>query len=157
MPARWPCSTRPRKKLSLRAKRSNPARLHRWTGLLRRFAPRNDGAVFILFESPFMTASFVIAPPPQAAIAVQGDDRKFPVRRIWCVGRNYLEHIRELGNDERNPPFFFAKHADMVVPDGSTIPYPTLTKDMQHEVELVVEQIVIVVVRHGRSARTGAK
>ena len=85
-----------------------------------------------------MTASFVIAPPPQAAIAVQGDDKMFPVRRVWCVGRNYLEHIRELGNDERNPPFFFAKHADMIVPDGSTIPYPTLTKDMQHEVELVV-------------------
>jgi fumarylpyruvate hydrolase len=85
-----------------------------------------------------MTASFVIAPPPQAAIAVQGDDKMFPVRRIWCVGRNYLEHIRELGNDERNPPFFFAKHADMVTPDGATIPYPTLTKDMQHEVELIV-------------------
>ncbi|MDB5503850.1 MAG: fumarylacetoacetate hydrolase [Tardiphaga sp.] len=85
-----------------------------------------------------MTASFVIAPPPQAAIAVQGDDKKFPVRRVWCVGRNYLEHIRELGNDERNPPFFFAKHADMIVPEGSTVPYPTLTKDMQHEVELIV-------------------
>jgi fumarylpyruvate hydrolase len=85
-----------------------------------------------------MTASYVITPPPQAAIAVQGETTKFPVRRVWCVGRNYLEHIRELGNDERNPPFFFAKHADMVVQDGSMIPYPTLTKDMQHEVELVV-------------------
>jgi fumarylpyruvate hydrolase len=85
-----------------------------------------------------MTASFVIAPPPQATIAVQGETSTFPVRRVWCVGRNYLEHIRELGNDERNPPFFFAKHADMIVPDGSEIPYPTLTKDMQHEVELVV-------------------
>ncbi|ABE38844.1 fumarylacetoacetate (FAA) hydrolase [Rhodopseudomonas palustris BisB5] len=83
-------------------------------------------------------ANHVIAPPPQPALAVQGDSKTFPVRRIWCVGRNYLEHIRELGNDERNPPFFFAKHADMVAPDGATIPYPTLTKDMQHEVELVV-------------------
>jgi len=80
----------------------------------------------------------VIAPLPQPALAVQGDSKTFPVRRIWCVGRNYLEHIRELGNDERNPPFFFAKHADMIAPDGATIPYPTLTKDMQHEVELVV-------------------
>ncbi|MBI5131907.1 MAG: fumarylacetoacetate hydrolase family protein [Rhodopseudomonas palustris] len=80
----------------------------------------------------------VIAPLPQPALAVQGDSKTFPVRRIWCVGRNYLEHIRELGNDERNPPFFFAKHADMVAPDGATISYPTLTKDMQHEVELVV-------------------
>jgi fumarylpyruvate hydrolase len=83
-------------------------------------------------------ANYVIAPLPQAALAVQVDSKTFPVRRIWCVGRNYLEHIRELGNDERNPPFFFAKHADMVAPDGATIAYPTLTKDMQHEVELVV-------------------
>lgn len=83
-------------------------------------------------------ASFVIPPPPQAAIAVAGDGRAFPVRRIWCVGRNYLEHIREMGNDERAPPFFFAKHADMVVADGATIPYPPLTKDLHHEVELVV-------------------
>jgi fumarylpyruvate hydrolase len=85
-----------------------------------------------------MTASFVIAPPPQAAIAVQGDDKMFPVRRIWCVGRNYLEHIRELGNDERNPPFFFAKHADMIAPDGATIAYPQQTEDFQHEVEMIV-------------------
>jgi fumarylpyruvate hydrolase len=85
-----------------------------------------------------MTTSFVIAPPPQAALAVAGDTKTFPVRRIWCVGRNYLEHVREMGNDERAPPFFFAKHADMIVPDGAVIPYPPLTKDMHHEVELVV-------------------
>jgi len=85
-----------------------------------------------------MSNTYVIAPPPQPALAVQGDSKTFPVRRIWCVGRNYLEHIRELGNDERQPPFFFAKHSDMIAPDGVTIPYPTLTKDMQHEVELVV-------------------
>ena len=81
---------------------------------------------------------FVIAPPPQAAIAVSGDSKTFPVRRIWCVGRNYLEHVREMGNDERAPPFFFAKHADMIAPDGATIPYPPITKDFHHEVELVV-------------------
>ncbi len=84
------------------------------------------------------SASFVIPTPPQAAIAVAGQSQSFPVRRIWCVGRNYLEHIREMGNDERAPPFFFAKHADMVVADGATIPYPPLTKDFHHEVELVV-------------------
>ena len=86
-----------------------------------------------------MTAdAFVIAAPVQAAIAVKGDNKSFPVRRIWCVGRNYLEHVREMGNDERAPPFFFAKHADMIVPDGATVPYPLMTKDFYHEVELVV-------------------
>jgi fumarylpyruvate hydrolase len=83
-------------------------------------------------------ASFVIPPPPQASIAVAGDTKSYPVRRIWCVGRNYLEHIREMGNDERALPFFFAKHADMIEPDGATIPYPPLTKDFHHEVELIV-------------------
>jgi fumarylpyruvate hydrolase len=81
---------------------------------------------------------YVITPAPQPAIAVAGTDKQFPVRRIWCVGRNYLEHIREMGQDEREPPFFFAKPADAVVPDGATIPYPPLTKDLHHEVELVV-------------------
>ena len=82
--------------------------------------------------------SYVIPQPPQPAIAVAGSDQLFPVRRIWCVGRNYLEHIREMGNDERAPPFFFGKHADMIVQDGATIPYPPLTKDFHHEVELIV-------------------
>jgi fumarylpyruvate hydrolase len=84
------------------------------------------------------TDQYVIAPAPQPTIAVAGTDKRFPVRRIWCVGRNYLEHIREMGQDEREPPFFFAKPADAVVPDGATIPYPSLTKDLHHEVELVV-------------------
>jgi fumarylpyruvate hydrolase len=82
--------------------------------------------------------SFVIPALPQASIAVAGDTKSYPVRRIWCVGRNYLEHIREMGNDERALPFFFAKHADMIEPDGATIPYPPLTKDLHHEVELIV-------------------
>jgi fumarylpyruvate hydrolase len=82
--------------------------------------------------------SFVIPAPPQPSIAIVGESQSFPVRRIWCVGRNYLEHIREMGNDERAPPFFFAKHADMIEPDGATIPYPPLTKDLHHEVELIV-------------------
>ena len=81
---------------------------------------------------------YVIPCPPQAALAVAGSDKLFPVRRIWCVGRNYVEHIREMGQDERLPPFYFAKPADAVVPDGATVPYPSLTKDMHHEVELVV-------------------
>jgi len=84
------------------------------------------------------TDNYVIPPPPQAALAVAGSQKTFPVRRIWCVGRNYLEHIREMGNDEREPPFFFAKPADAIVPDGGTVPYPPLTSDLHHEVELVV-------------------
>jgi fumarylpyruvate hydrolase len=82
--------------------------------------------------------SFVIPALPQSSIAVAGGSQSFPVRRIWCVGRNYLEHIREMGNDERALPFFFAKHADMIEPDGAAIPYPPLTKDFHHEVELIV-------------------
>ncbi|WP_316201825.1 MULTISPECIES: fumarylacetoacetate hydrolase family protein [unclassified Bradyrhizobium] len=85
-----------------------------------------------------MSASTVIPAFPQPSLPVVGEAGVFPVRRIWCVGRNYLEHIREMGNDERDPPFFFAKHADMLAPDGAVIPYPPLTKDMHHEVELVV-------------------
>src|SRR6266571_1411123 len=81
---------------------------------------------------------YVIAPPPRPSIAVAGTPGRFPVRRIWCVGRNYIEHIREMGQDERAPPFFFAKPADALVPDGSTVPYPPLTKDLHFEIELVV-------------------
>ena len=81
---------------------------------------------------------YVIPPPPQAALAIAGSDKLFAVRRIWCLGRNYLEHIKELGQDEREPPFFFSKPADAIVPDGATVPYPSLTKDLHHEVELVV-------------------
>lgn len=83
-------------------------------------------------------AKYVIPPAPQPALPVAGSDKFYPVRRIWCVGRNYVEHIREMGQDERLPPFYFAKFADMIVPDGGTVPYPSLTKDMHHEVELVV-------------------
>ena len=85
-----------------------------------------------------MNTEYVITPPPQAAISVAGTYKKFPVRRIWCVGRNYIEHIREMGQDERLPPFYFAKPADAIVLDGGSVPYPSLTKDMHHEVELVV-------------------
>ena len=84
-----------------------------------------------------MSANTVITPPPQPVIAVAGSDKVFPVRRVWCVGRNYEEHIKEMGHDVRDPPFFFAKPSDALVPDGSTIPYPSLTKDMHFEVELV--------------------
>lgn len=85
-----------------------------------------------------VSENYVISPPAPPSLPVAGSSKLFPVRRIWCVGRNYLEHIREMGNDEREPPFFFAKPSDALVRDGATIPYPSLTKDLHFEVELVV-------------------
>lgn len=71
-------------------------------------------------------------------VPVQGSDAAFPVRRIWCVGRNYADHAREMGFTDREPPFFFAKPPDAVVPGGGRVPYPPRTADLHHEVELVV-------------------
>jgi fumarylpyruvate hydrolase len=86
--------------------------------------------------------NYVIAPQPPVAVPVAGSDALFPVRRVYCVGRNYAAHAREMGADERDPPFFFCKPADalVVVPAGRTaeLPYPPLTSDFQHEIELVV-------------------
>ena len=77
------------------------------------------------------------APPPVLA-PVHGSDQAVPVRRVFCVGRNYAAHAREMGkNPDREPPFFFTKWAETVVPSGSTIPYPLLTKNYHWEVELV--------------------
>ncbi len=75
---------------------------------------------------------------PQPVVPVEGSDRPFPVRRILCVGRNYAAHRREMGGDDRDPPFFFSKPADAVVPPGQDAPYPTATGDLHHEIELVV-------------------
>ncbi len=79
-----------------------------------------------------------IPAPAVTTIPVLGGD-SFPVRRIYCVGRNYAAHAREMGADpDREDPFFFMKPADAIVPTGSTIPYPVKTKDYQHEIEMVV-------------------
>jgi fumarylpyruvate hydrolase len=73
------------------------------------------------------------------AVAVAGSALTFPVRRIFCVGRNYPEHAREMGaKDLRAPPFFFTKPADAVMPSGSAVPFPSRTSDLHHEIELVV-------------------
>ena len=81
---------------------------------------------------------YVFARPAQPAVKVEGEARLFPVRRIFCVGRNYADHAREMGADPtRELPFFFCKPADALVADGSTIPYPPQTRDLQHEIELV--------------------
>jgi fumarylpyruvate hydrolase len=80
---------------------------------------------------------YAIPAPPVPTVPVL-DGTLFPVHRIYCVGRNYAEHAREMGHDpEREPPFFFMKPADAVVASGSIIPYPPKTGDYQHEIELV--------------------
>ena len=79
----------------------------------------------------------VIPAPPRPVVPVEGGG-VFPVRRIWCVGRNYAAHAREMGHDDREPPFFFAKPSDAVVPGGGDIVYPPDTADLHHEVELVL-------------------
>ena len=81
---------------------------------------------------------FVITPPPAVGLPVEGETGLFPVRRVYCVGRNYADHAREMGHDpDREPPFFFAKPADALATDGR-FPYPQATKDVHHEIELVV-------------------
>jgi fumarylpyruvate hydrolase len=75
----------------------------------------------------------------QPSLPIVGSAERFPVRRIYCVGRNYAEHAREMGHDPtRELPFFFMKPADAIVQNGATIPYPVRTKDVHHEIELVV-------------------
>src|ERR1700754_918898 len=83
-------------------------------------------------------AEFVLPPPPVPIVPVEGEQGGFPVRRILCVGRNYAAHRREMGGDDRDPPFFFAKPADAVVPPGANPAYPSVTANLHHEIELVV-------------------
>ena len=89
-----------------------------------------------------MAADYVFPPPPVVSIPVVGRSQRFAVHRIYCVGRNYEEHAKEMGFTGREPPFFFMKPADAVVvvdaSDIGTMPYPTLTQSLHHEVELVV-------------------
>jgi len=81
--------------------------------------------------------SFAIPAYEIPSLPVAGSKDRFPVRRIYCIGRNYAAHAREMGADEREPPFFFLKPADAIVQNGSTIPYPSKTKDLHYEGELV--------------------
>jgi fumarylpyruvate hydrolase len=83
--------------------------------------------------------TFAFNPPPQPSVAIVGSDARFPVRRIFCVGRNYADHVREMGNDPKSePPLFFSKPADAVVESGGVIAYPRQTSNLHHEVELVI-------------------
>lgn len=82
--------------------------------------------------------TYAFEPAPQPTVAVVGSDHRIPVRRIFCIGRNYAAHAREMGKDpDRDPPFFFLKPADAVVEDGATIPYPPQTGNFHYEAELV--------------------
>jgi fumarylpyruvate hydrolase len=86
--------------------------------------------------------TYVVPPAPQVSIPVVGTTERFPVRRVYCVGRNYEEHAKEMGFTGREPPFFFFKPADAVVPvsagEMGQMAYPSLTKNLHHEIELVV-------------------
>jgi fumarylpyruvate hydrolase len=82
---------------------------------------------------------YVITPPAIPSLAVVHSNGRFPLRRVFCVGRNYAAHAREMGADpSREAPSFFSKPADAVVPASGTLPYPSATRDLHHEVELVV-------------------
>lgn len=82
---------------------------------------------------------FTFAPPQPPSVAIVGSDVRFPVRRIFCVGRNYADHVREMGNDPKSePPIFFTKPADALVESGAAIAYPSNTSNLHHEVELVI-------------------
>jgi fumarylpyruvate hydrolase len=83
--------------------------------------------------------TYAVQPPPVTTLPVSGTEETFPVSRVYCVGRNYAEHAVEMGHDpDRELPFFFAKPANAVVPNGGTLAFPSSTEDLHHEIELVV-------------------
>jgi fumarylpyruvate hydrolase len=82
---------------------------------------------------------FILPPLAPTSLPIKGMDARFPVRRVFCVGRNYGLHVKEMGGDPKDqPPLFFTKPADAIVPQGGEVPYPSATRDLHHEVELVV-------------------
>jgi fumarylpyruvate hydrolase len=82
--------------------------------------------------------NYVFPPAPQVVLPIVGSDAVFPVRRVYCVGQNYSDHSIEMGVDTREPPFFFSKPPDALVPGGGDVAYPPMTENLQHEVELVI-------------------
>jgi len=83
--------------------------------------------------------SYVIDPPVQASLPVRGSDARFPVRRVYCVGRNYAAHAIEMGHDpDREDPFFFQKNPDNLLTGGKDFPYPVKSEDVHHEIEMTV-------------------
>ncbi|MEM7442343.1 MAG: fumarylacetoacetate hydrolase family protein [Pseudomonadota bacterium] len=83
--------------------------------------------------------SFAVAPPPIVSVPIEGSEQRFPVRRVYCVGRNYAAHAVEMGHDpDKEPPFFFLKSPDNLVVESDVFPYPSASNDVHHEIELVV-------------------
>ena len=83
--------------------------------------------------------AYVFAPPERATLSVAGDERRFPVHRVYCVGRNYAAHAVEMGHDpDREPPFFFQKNPGDLIADAGAFPYPPASDDVHHEIELLV-------------------
>ncbi|CAM0997692.1 2-keto-4-pentenoate hydratase [Rhodanobacter sp. Root179] len=83
--------------------------------------------------------TYAIATPAVPSLPIIGSDQRFPVRRVFCIGRNYAEHAREMGAAvDKSAPMFFCKPADAVVSDGADVPYPSMTTELHHEVEMVV-------------------
>jgi fumarylpyruvate hydrolase len=88
---------------------------------------------------PIRPMNFAIEPPAVTSLPIAQSEQRFPVGRIFCVGRNYAEHAREMGHDaKKSPPFFFMKPANAIVADGGAFHYPAASMDVHHEVELVV-------------------
>jgi len=97
------------------------------------------GGIRLSIERGHPMSAYVIDASERPSVEVDQSSARFPVRRVFCVGRNYADHAREMGADpDREPPFFFTKPADAIVPAGGTVPYPPLTSDLHHEIELVV-------------------
>jgi len=85
------------------------------------------------------STGYVITPPAQATLSVAGQSDRFPVHRVYCVGRNYAAHAVEMGHDpDKEPPFFFQKNPDNLIPDAREFPYPKASEDVHHEIELLV-------------------
>lgn len=83
--------------------------------------------------------TYIIAPPSVSSLPIIGSVQRFPIRRVFCIGRNYAEHAREMGASvDKGTPMFFCKPADAVVSDGADVPYPSITAELHHEVEMVV-------------------
>ncbi|HZH52371.1 MAG TPA: fumarylacetoacetate hydrolase family protein [Microvirga sp.] len=89
-------------------------------------------------NAPISMAGYVVQPLPVPTLLVQGSEKLFPVHRVYCVGRNYADHAIEMGHDpSKEPPFFFQKNPDNIVTDGK-FPYPSMTSDVHHEIEMIV-------------------